>query len=49
MILDTLAAHAPDDQRADLCGIFVNRFAQLGITASDLPSCGKPPLRTECQ
>ena len=49
VILDTLATHAPDDQRADLCGIFLNRFAQLGIQPADLPSCGKPPLRTECQ
>ena len=49
VILDTLAAHAPDDQRADLCGILLNRFAQLGIQASDLPSCAKPTVRTECQ
>lgn len=48
-ILDTLAAHAADDQRSDLCGIFVNRFGQMGITATDLPSCVKPTPRTECQ
>ncbi|MCA1827292.1 MAG: hypothetical protein ABR567_01685 [Myxococcales bacterium] len=50
VILDTLAAHSPDDQRADLCDIFFNRFEQMGIKAADLPSCGKAPLqRTECQ
>ena len=49
IILDGLAAHSPDAQRADLCGLFLNRFAQLGITAADLPSCGKPTQRTECQ
>jgi len=48
-ILDTLAAHSPDDQRADLCGIFLNRFAQMGIAAKDLPSCGKATPRSECQ
>jgi hypothetical protein len=49
VILDTLAAHAPDDQRAGLCGIFLNRFQQMGIKPTDLPSCGKAPLLTECQ
>lgn len=49
VILDTLAAHAPDDQRSDLCGIMLNRFAQLGIAAADLPSCPKAPARSECQ
>jgi hypothetical protein len=48
-VLDTLASHAADDQRSDLCGIFLNRFAQMGITATDLPSCVKPTPRTECQ
>ena len=49
VILDTLATHAPDAQRSDLCGIFLNRFGQMGVTAKDLPSCGKAPLRSECQ
>jgi hypothetical protein len=48
IILDGLAAHSPDDQRADLCGLFLNRFAQLGIGAADLPSCGKTVQHTEC-
>jgi hypothetical protein len=38
-ILDTLAADAPADQRAALCGIFGNRFVQVGVHAKDLPSC----------
>lgn len=49
VILDTLATHTPDAQRSDLCGIFLNRFSQMAIAAKDLPSCGKAPLRSECQ
>ena len=48
-VLDVLAAHSPDDQRNDLCGIFLNRFAQVGVKAADLPSCGKVTPRLECQ
>jgi hypothetical protein len=48
-ILETLAAHAPDDQRLGLCGIFLNRFAQVGIKAADVPSCAKATPRQECQ
>ncbi|HUJ25758.1 MAG TPA: hypothetical protein VLW85_07055, partial [Myxococcales bacterium] len=40
VILDTLAANSPDEQRSDLCGILVNRFAPLQITVADLPTCG---------
>jgi hypothetical protein len=48
-ILDALAAHAPVDQRNGLCGLFLNRFAQLGIKATDLPSCVNATPRAECQ
>lgn len=48
-ILETLAAHAPDDQRSALCGIFLNRFAQVGLKQADLPSCAKATARQECQ
>ena len=47
-ILETLAAHAPSDQRSALCGVFLNRFAQLGVKQADLPSCAKATLRQEC-
>jgi len=47
-ILETLAAHSPADQRNALCGIFLNRFAQLGVKQADLPSCAKATLRQEC-
>lgn len=47
-ILDTLASHAPDSQRNDLCGLFLNRFAQVGVKPADLPSCSKPTSRAEC-
>ena len=48
-ILETLASHAPDDQRLALCGIFLNRFAQVGLKQIDLPSCAKAIARQECQ
>ena len=48
VILDTLASHAPDDQRIALCGIFLNRFAQVGVKQADLPSCAKATPRQEC-
>lgn len=48
-ILDTLAAHSPDDQKTGLCAILFNRFAAVGIKATDLPSCPKVPPRQECQ
>ncbi len=48
-ILETLAAHAPDDQRPALCGIFLNRFAQVGLKQADLPSCARATTRQECQ
>ncbi len=38
-VLDTLAAHSPADQRGDLCGLFLNRFAPLSVTSASLPSC----------
>lgn len=47
-VLEALAAHSPDDQRANLCGLFLNRFAAVGINSSDLPSCGKPVPHAEC-
>ncbi len=49
-VLDTLAAHASADQKADLCGIFVNRFAPLSISLADLPSCAgvKVVPHSEC-
>ena len=48
VILDTLAARAPADQRSDLCGIFLNRFAKLGLKQADLPSCAQATARQEC-
>lgn len=39
IILDTLAANAPPEQRSDLCGMIVNRFAPLHVALSDLPTC----------
>jgi hypothetical protein len=50
MVLDTLAAHAPADQLGDLCGMLIDRFANLKITASDLPSCSgaKVVPHSEC-
>ena len=47
-ILETLAAHAPADQRYALCGIFLNRFARVGLRRSDVPSCATATSRGEC-
>ncbi len=38
-VLDTLAARSPPEQRGDLCGLFLNRFAPLSVTSASLPSC----------
>ena len=48
-LLQTLAAHAPADQQSALCGIFLNRFAQVGLKQADLPACAKATPRQECQ
>jgi hypothetical protein len=48
-MLDTLASHAPDDQRSGLCALFLNRFMQVGVKAADVPSCATATPRTECQ
>ncbi len=48
-VVDTLAADAPADQRDALCAIFLNRFAQVGVTAANVPTCASAVPRQECQ
>lgn len=47
LALDALAKAAPADQRNELCGLFLNRFAKLSVTS--LPSCTAPVPHQECQ
>jgi hypothetical protein len=47
--LNTIAANAPADQQPDLCGIFINRFAAVGLKDVELPACTAPVTHTECQ
>lgn len=48
-VLDLLVAKAAPERKPALCGLFVNRFAQLSITS--LPSCSgvTPVPHAECQ
>ena len=49
--LDALVANAAPEIQPDLCGLFVNRFAQLSVKSGDLPSCAQvaPTAHAECQ
>ena len=49
LVLDVLVARAADERKPDLCGLFLNRFAQLSITS--LPSCSGVTVapHAECQ
>jgi hypothetical protein len=50
-VLDALVASADPARKADLCGLFYNRFLKLSVKSGDLPSCAQvtPTLHTECQ
>ena len=50
-VLDALAGSALAEYQPALCGLFLNRFRAVGITAANLPSCSgaaTPPTDT-CQ
>lgn len=47
VVLDALARAAAPEQRNELCGLFLNRFARLSVTS--LPSCTAPAPHQECQ
>lgn len=47
LVLDALAKAAAPDQKNELCGLFLNRFAKLSVTS--LPSCSAPVPHQECQ
>src|SRR5207237_6135110 len=50
-VLDVLVATAADERKAELCGLFPNRFLAMQVKASDLPSCSGIPAtaHAECQ
>ncbi len=47
LVLDALVKTAAPEQRNELCGLFLNRFARLSVTS--LPSCSAPVPHQECQ
>jgi hypothetical protein len=50
-ILDALVLNADPQRKADLCGLFYNRFAKLSVKSGDLPACAQvtPVDHPECQ